>query len=235
MMFGPGPFIDIDPADLSPAATYKLLVGIVVPRPIAWISTLNEGGKVNLAPFSCYTFVSNDPPMIAVSCGRRNGVLKDTARNARKWGEFVVNVVTEALVAPMHESSRAHAGEMSEADLLGITLQASITVRPPRVSAAPIALECRLRQVLEFGNLKSELLIGEVVRFRIAEDMIHEGKIDAAQWRPLARLAGPNYARLGEVITMPDVGNAGPTDIKEYTNSSAPGDSGHPLRQSTRN
>ncbi|HEV2546415.1 MAG TPA: flavin reductase family protein [Stellaceae bacterium] len=212
--------IDIDPADLSPAAAHRLLVGIVVPRPIAWVSTLNESGSINLAPFSCYTFVSNHPPMIAVSCGRRNGVLKDTARNARKWGEFVVNVVTEDLVAPMHQSSREHPGETSEADLLDIALQASITVRPPRVSAAPIALECRLRQVLEFGNLKSEFLVGEVVRFRIAEDLIHDGKIDATQWRPLARLAGPHYARLGEVITMPDVGNAGPT--------------GHPSNTSTR-
>jgi flavin reductase (DIM6/NTAB) family NADH-FMN oxidoreductase RutF len=229
-MLGPGPLIDIDPADLSPAAAYKLLVGIVVPRPIAWISTLNEGGTVNLAPFSCYTFVSNDPPMIAVSCGRRNGLLKDTARNARHWGEFVVNVVTENLVTPMHQSSREHPGETSEADLLGIALQTSIMVRPPRVSAAPIALECRLRQVLEFGNLKSELLIGEVVRFRIADHLIHDGKIDAMQWRPLARLAGLNYARLGEIITMDEVGNAGPTE--QQPNTSTPSASVMPLHAS---
>jgi len=212
MMIGPVRLIDIDPADLSAGAAYKLLVGIVVPRPIAWISTLNEGGGVNLAPFSCYTFVSNDPPMIAVSCGRRNGVLKDTARNARNRGEFVVNVVTEELATPMHQSSREHPSDTSEADRLGITLQPSLIVRPPRVSAAPIALECQLRQVLEFGNLKSELLIGEVVRFRIAEHLIQDGKIDAMRWRPLARLAGPYYAHLGDVIAMHDVGDAGPTE-----------------------
>lgn len=219
MMFEFGPLIDIDAADLSPAAAYKLLAGIVVPRPIAWISTLNEGDNVNLAPFSCYTFVSNDPPMIAVSCGRRNGLLKDTARNARKWGEFVVNVVTEDLVAPMHQSSSEHPGETSEAELLGIALEPSRTVQPPRVAAAPIALECQLRQVLEFGNLKSELLIGEVMRFRIAEHLIRDGKIDAMRWRPLARLAGPNYARLGELITMHEIGNAGPTEPQSNTST----------------
>jgi flavin reductase (DIM6/NTAB) family NADH-FMN oxidoreductase RutF len=204
--------IDLAAEELSAAEAYKLLVGIVVPRPIAWVSTLNETGLVNLAPFSCYTFVSNDAPLIAVSCGRRTGVLKDTARNARRWGEFVVNVVTESLAEPMHRSSAEHPPGTSEADLLGIVLSPSLAVRPPRVAAAPIALECRLRQVLEFGNLKSQLLIGEVVRFRISEDLYRDGRVDPERFRPLARLAGPNYARLGETITMPDGGEAGPTE-----------------------
>lgn len=204
--------IDIEAERLSAAAAYKLLVGVVVPRPIAWVSTLNEAGRVNLAPFSCYTFVSNDPPMLAVSVGRRNGSPKDTARNARHWGEFVVNVVDEALVEPMHRSSAEHAPDRSEAEQLAIQLQPSLSVRPPRVAAAPVAMECRLEQVIEFGNLHSQLLVGRIVRFRIAEQLYRDGKIDTVRLKPLARLGGPHYARLGEIVTMPVVGEPGPAD-----------------------
>jgi flavin reductase (DIM6/NTAB) family NADH-FMN oxidoreductase RutF len=202
--------IEIPATTLSAAESYKLLVGIVVPRPIAWVSSLNEKGGVNLAPFSCYTFVSSDPPMVAVNCGRRSGALKDTARNAARVGAFVVNVVTEELVWPMHHSSAEHAADVSEAELLGIDLEPSVAVAPPRIAAAPVALECRLDRVLEFGRLASQLLIGEVIHFRIDERIYRDGKVDPGLFRPLARLGGPNYARLGETITMPVVGNPGP-------------------------
>ena len=207
-----GELIELSADALSAAEAYKLLVGIVVPRPIAWVSTLNETGGVNLAPFSCYTFVSSDPPMVAVNCGRRQGALKDTGRNAARSGEFVVNVVTEDLAWPMHHSSAEHPAETSEAELLGIAMAPSLVVAPPRVAAAPIALECRLDSILEFGRLKSQLLVGEVLRFRIDEALYRDGKVDVARFRPLARLGGPNYARLGETITMPVVGEPGPTE-----------------------
>jgi len=202
--------IDVAPGGLSAAENYKLLVGIVVPRPIAWVATRHEDGRVNLAPFSCYTFVSSDPPMVAVSVGRRGGMPKDTARNAQRTGEFVVNVVSESLVEPMHLSSAEHPADASEAEIHGVALARSVTMATPRIEAAPIALECRLDQVIAFGRLKTDLLIGEVMRFRIADDLYRDGKIDSIGMRPLARLGGPNYARLGEIITMPVVGNAGP-------------------------
>jgi flavin reductase (DIM6/NTAB) family NADH-FMN oxidoreductase RutF len=204
--------IEIEAEALSAPAAYKLLVGIVVPRPIAWVSTVDESGRVNLAPFSCYTFVSNDPPMVAVSVGRRDGTPKDTARNARQCGEFVVNVVDEALVSPMHLSSAEHPPGQSEADHLGIALAPSGTVRPPRVATAPVAMECRLEQIFEFGNLRSQLLVGRIARFCIAEHLYRDGKVDTLALKPLARLGGPNYARLGEILTMPVVGEAGPTE-----------------------
>lgn len=209
--------IDLAASALSAAAAYKLLVGIVVPRPIAWVSTINETGGINLAPFSCYTFVSNDPPMVAVNCGLRDGILKDTQRNAVRSGEFVVNVVSEDLASPMHQSSADFPPETSEAELLGLELAASVTIRTPRIAAAPIALECRLHQVLEFGNLRSQLVVGEVIHFRIAEALYRDGKVDAMGWRPLARLGGPNYARLGEMITLPTVGDAGPTERRSVS------------------
>jgi len=202
--------IDVAPGGLSAAESYKLLVGIVVPRPIAWVATRHEDGRVNLAPFSCYTFVSSDPPMVAVSVGRRGGMPKDTARNAQRTGEFVVNVVSETLVEPMHLSSAEHPADASEAEIHGVALAPSVTMATPRIEAAPIALECRLDQVIAFGRLKTDLLIGEVMLFRIADGLYRDGKIDSIGMRPLARLGGPNYARLGEIITMPVVGNAGP-------------------------
>jgi flavin reductase (DIM6/NTAB) family NADH-FMN oxidoreductase RutF len=216
--------IDIVADAITAAQAYKLLVGIVVPRPIAWISTLNEDGGVNLAPFSCYTFVSNDPPMVAISCGRREGVPpgtlpaalpgapKDTARNAGRSGEFVVNVVGEDLALPMHRTSAASPAETSEAVLHDIELAPSRLVGPPRVAAAPIALECRVHRIVELGNLKSQLLIGEVVCFRIAEALYREGRIDTGRLRPLARLGGPHYAGLGPILTLPVVGDYGPAE-----------------------
>ena len=198
--------------ELSAAEAYKLLVGIVVPRPIAWITTLDGQGCVNAAPFSCYTFVCNQPPMLAVNLGRRDGALKDTARNLHERGSFVVNVVTEALIGPMHQSSSEYPPEISEPALLGIELAPSKLVEPPRIAASPAALECRLERFIELGELKSGLVIGEVVAFNIAEAIYAEGRIDIRRFRPLARLGGPNYARLGEIITMPSVGNPGPTE-----------------------
>lgn len=203
---------DIPAAELSAAEAYRLLVGIVVPRPIAWVTSMNEAGMVNLAPFSCYTFVSSDPPLVAVSCGQREFVPKDTARNARRAGEFVVNVVSEPLIEPMHLSSADHPPEISEPELLGIALAPSIAVRTPRVAASPIALECRLDDIVTFGRRKTQLLIGEVILFRIAEPLYDAGKVDSGKLRPLARLGGPHYAQLGGIITMPRVGEPGPTD-----------------------
>jgi len=196
----------IDAEKLSAAEAYALLVGTVVPRPIAWITTLDREGRVNAAPFSCYTFVCNRPPMLAVNLGRRDGALKDTARNIRQLESFVVNVVTEELIEPMHRSSFDYSEETSETALLGIALAPSRLVEPPRIAASPIALECRLRQILELGEQKNDLVIGEIVAFHVAEEIFACGRIDVRKFRPLARLGGPNYARLGEIITMPSKG-----------------------------
>ena len=196
----------IDAEKLSAAEAYALLVGTVVPRPIAWITTLDREGRVNAAPFSCYTFVCNRPPMIAVNLGRREGALKDTARNIRHLESFVVNVVTEELIEPMHQSSFDYPEETSEPELLGLALAPCRLVSPPRIASSPIALECRLRQILELGEQKNDLVIGEVVAFHVAEEIFAGGRIDVRKFRPLARLGGPNYARLGEIVTMPSKG-----------------------------
>jgi len=195
--------LDIAASQLDADAAYKLLVGIVVPRPIAWITTMSRSGIVNAAPFSCYTFVCNDPPMLAINIGRRDGDLKDTARNIVETAEFVVNIVTDRLITSMHATSSECAPELSEVEALQLTTHASRDIRPPRLSASPINLECRLNQVLELGRLRNSLILGEIVRFHISDDLYDKGKVDSVQLRPLARLAGRKYAMLGEVLRMP--------------------------------
>ena len=188
-------------SDLNPEQTYRLMSGIIVPRPIAWISSVNAHGVVNLAPFSCYTFVSNQPPMIGVNIGRKAGQRKDTGRNIMDNGHFVVNIADETLLDPLHESAQEHPPEVSEADLLGLPVIPGVVVATPRLSAAPISLECRLHSVTPFGTTGAEFFVGEVVMFHIREGLMQDGKIDTATLRPICRIGGPNYASLGEIIT----------------------------------
>lgn len=194
--------MDIRASDLGPEATYKLLTGIVVPRPIAWVTTLSATGTVNLAPFSAFTFVSNKPPMVGINVGRKAGVMKDTGNNIHATSEYVVNIADDSLVEPVHLSAVEHAPEVSEVEVLGLEVLPSSLVRPPRVAAAPVSMECRLHRSIAFGETGSEFIVGEVLLFHIRDGLMRDGKIDTAKLRPLCRIAGPNYARLGEVVTM---------------------------------
>ena len=188
-------------SDLNPEQTYRLMSGIIVPRPIAWISSVNGDGVVNLAPFSCYTFVSNQPPMIGVNIGRKAGERKDTGRNITENGNFVVNIADETLLDPLHESAQEHPPEVSEAVLLGLEVLPGVVVATPRLAAAPISLECRLHSVTPFGNTGAEFFVGEVVMFHIRDGLMQDGKVDTGKLRPICRIGGPNYASLGKIIT----------------------------------
>lgn len=194
--------MEIDAQALDEDTAYKLLVGAVVPRPIAWVTSISPNGKINAAPFSCYTFVSNKPPMLAISIGRANGALKHTSRNARDQGEFVVNTVHESQIEPMHESTRDYPDETSEVEALSLALAPSLRIRTPRLADAPVSMECRFAQIIEFGELRSTLVVGEVVCFHVRDDLLVNGRIDSALLRPLARLGGPRYAHLGEIVTL---------------------------------
>lgn len=195
--------MEIDATTLSEEAAYKLMIGSVVPRPIAWLTTISPDGIVNAAPFSAYTMICIRPPTVLVNCARRDGISKDTARNAEASGDFVLNVVSEDLAGVMHRTSAAYPAGVSETEALGIAVAPSRLVRPPRIAAAPISLECRLRQILEIGHDRDQNLIGEVVMFHIADAIYAGGKIDQKKLRPLARLGGPLYAKLGEFISLP--------------------------------
>jgi flavin reductase (DIM6/NTAB) family NADH-FMN oxidoreductase RutF len=187
---------------LNAEQAYKLMTGVVVPRPIAWITTQSEAGVVNVAPFSYFTVVSNKPPMIGVNIGRRAGVRKDTARNIHDSTEFVVNIANQDLLLPLHESAIEHEADVSEVELLGLQTLPSESISVPRLAAAPISLECRLHSITSFGEAGSEFYVGVVTVLHVQDDILNDGKIESADLRPICRLGGPNYAHLGEIITL---------------------------------
>lgn len=195
----------IDPAELGAEQAYRLLTGIVVPRPIAWVTSLSRANTVNLAPFSAFTFVSPKPPMLAISIGRKGNIYKDTARNILDREEYVVHIADAPLMHAVHESGVEHPSDVSEVDVLGLDTVASDRIAVPRLTAAPIAMECRFRQCLEFGDTRSRLIVGEVIAFHIRDGLLTDGKIETEKLDPIARIAGPRYARLGEIVTLKSV------------------------------
>ena len=198
-------FAFVDGAGLDTATAYRLIVGCVVPRPVAWITTVDGEGRVNAAPFSSYNYVATSPPMLAVNIAARasDGTMKDTARNIRANGEFVVNVATEATMEAMHGSAQEFPPEVSEAEALGIGLLPSRHVRPPRIASSPVQMECRLDQIVPLGRGVNTLYIGEVVAFHLSPEIYDGSRVDSVKMRPVARLGGPYYAALGEIIHRP--------------------------------
>jgi flavin reductase (DIM6/NTAB) family NADH-FMN oxidoreductase RutF len=195
----------IDPAYLDPETAYRLITGVVVPRPIAWVTSLSTTGVLNLAPFSAFMFVSPKPPMLAISVGRKGNIYKDTAQNILNNEEYVVHIADSSLMNAVHESSTEHPPDVSEVDELGLATLPGERIKVPRLAAAPIAMECRFRQCLEFGETRSRLIIGEVLVFHIRDGLLNNGKIETEALDPIARIAGPRYARLGEITTLKPV------------------------------
>jgi flavin reductase (DIM6/NTAB) family NADH-FMN oxidoreductase RutF len=183
-------------------ALYKLLTGSVAPRPIAWVTTISPEGLCNAAPFSAYTFVCNNPPMLLINVGRSDRV-KDTARNIRETGCFVVNVAVREHLEAMNASSAPYPADMSETDDLGIGLAPSALVAAPRIKGSPVNMECRLERIIDFGEEGSQSIIGRVVMWHIDDDLYEDGKIDQQRLNPVGRIGGAVYACLGELIPMP--------------------------------
>ncbi len=195
----------VDGDRLDTEAAYRLLVGCVVPRPVAWITTLDDEGRVNAAPFSSYNYVATSPPMLAVNIALRPGTrdVKDTARNILRSREFVVNVATEDNLELIHQTAIEFPAEVSETEALGIPLLQSRHVRPPRIAISPVQMECRLDQAITLGRGINTLYIGEVLAFHLSERVYDGKRVDASALRPIARLGGPFYAGLGEVFHRP--------------------------------
>lgn len=195
----------IDPAYLDAETAYRLITGVVVPRPIAWVTSLSGSGVVNLAPFSAFTFVSPKPPMLAISVGRKGGTYKDTAQNILNNEEYVVHIADSSLMTAVHESSTEHPPDISEVEELRLSTVPGERIKVPRLAVAPVAMECRFRQCLEFGETRSRLIIGEVLVFHIRDGLLNNGKIETEALDPIARIAGPRYAKLGEIVTLKPV------------------------------
>jgi flavin reductase (DIM6/NTAB) family NADH-FMN oxidoreductase RutF len=196
--------MELDPKAIGGAATYKLLIGCVVPRPIAWVSTVDAAGIRNLAPFSFFMGVCGDPPTIAFSSGPRDGGRKDTVRNVEASGEFVVNVVDDANAEAMNASSAEFAPDVDEFAVTGLASAPGVRVAAPRVVTAPISLECRLAQIVRVGHGPHSVVFGEIVYMHVRGDLYDAatGRIDVAALRPVGRLAGHMYSRTHEVFEM---------------------------------
>lgn len=189
--------LELSPVDWEARQVYFVMTGLVVPRPIAWVSTLGEDGVRNVAPHSYFNVVSNDPPHVVFSSTGE----KDTLRNVRANGEFVVNLVTEHVLEPMNATAADLPHGEDEFSWFGLEDAPSAVVAPPRVAAAKAHLECRLVHELPVGN--GNLVVGEVVHIHIAPEVWRDGRIDPELLRPVCRLAGTSYAELGEVFKLP--------------------------------
>lgn len=197
--------MELSMAELARQAKYKLLIGCVIPRPIAWVTSMDRAGLVNAAPFSYFNVASVEPMMLSVAVMRKpDGMRKDTARNIAEGGEFVVNMVDVHNVDAMNQTSAEYPPEESEVVALGLELLPSASVRVPRLGASRIHFECKLNQIVELGSpTVSDLIIGEVLHVQGDDELYHNGRIDARAFAPVSRLAGQGYATLGEVFERP--------------------------------
>lgn len=198
--------ISLNPETISERDNYKFLVGSIIPRPIALVTTLPNGGIVNAAPFSYFNIVSSNPPLLSVSIQRKAGIQKDTARNAIEKGEFVIHITDENIVAGANETAAELPPEKSELERTNLTLIESERITVPGIREAKIRFECKLEQAIPLGGNHLEpgcdLLIGRVICYHIAESLYQEGQIDALGLNPVARLAGTNYSKLGEQFSI---------------------------------
>ncbi|MFX3616722.1 MAG: flavin reductase family protein [Sporolactobacillus sp.] len=201
--------ISIDPKLLSGRENYKFLTGSIIPRPIAFITTQSLEGVLNAAPFSYFNIVTNEPPMISVSVQRANGLMKDTSRNAIETGAFVVHISDESTIEKINQTAKPLPSSESEVDYSGLTPVSSTKVSVQGLKEAKIRLECVLEKAIPLGGTESDpscdLLIGRVVYYHIRKDLYAQGRIDSAGLKPVSRLAGNIYAKLGETfeITRP--------------------------------
>lgn len=189
----------IDPSSSAPADVYKLMVGAIVPRPIAFVSTVSPDGILNLAPFSFFTAISANPPVICFSPMIRgnDGARKDTIQNIEQTGEFVVNVVSEEFVQQMNICSTEFPPHIDEFACSGLTPLPSDVVKPPRVKESHINMECKLFQIVHVSPkpLGGSIVIGEVLRFHIDDAILTSGRVDPDKLHPVGRMGGPTYTR----------------------------------------
>ena len=196
--------MQLDPAVMPQQSVYKLLIGCVVPRPIAWVSTVSAEGVYNLAPFSFFMGVCNEPPTIAFSSSRRVGNKKDTVTNAEHTGDFIVNVVDDPLAEHMNLTSGEYPPEVDEFALTGLTAAPGVKVRAPRLVEAPISLECRVDRIISVGRGSNSLVLGEIVYFHVRDELYDPstGRIDMHELRPVGRLAGNLYSHIHDIFEM---------------------------------
>lgn len=198
--------MQFDPSVLEHTAVYKLLTGTIIPRPIGWISSVSENGINNLAPFSYFNAVGDDPPHVMFSTGIGNNTHKDTLTNVLATKQFVVNMVTEELVEQMNMTAQAVDSEVDEFELVGVTPIASEKVKPMRVKESPITLECELVHHYFLEGHKHGgacVVIGRIVMMHFDENVLSDNyRINMENYKPVSRLAGSHYSKIGELFSV---------------------------------
>lgn len=187
-------------ADLAPIDCYKLLTGLVVPRPIGWIGTADTDGRPNLAPYSFFQAVAGNPPTVLFSAGVTNGHEKDSLRNARATGEFTCNLVDMTLGEAMNATAAEVEPGVDEFQLAGLTPEPSLEIKAPRVAGARASFECRVTQFVELGQAPSTnvVVFGEVVRFHVNDEILDGTRIDHGALDAVGRMAGNGYCTTRE-------------------------------------
>jgi len=196
--------LSIDPHTKTERENYKFLIGSIIPRPVAFVTSLSEEGVLNGAPFSYFNIVSSNPPMISLSIQRSEGSQKDTARNILNSKEFVVHIVDEQNVEKINTTAASLPPNQSEVQLAELTPVESVKVSVPGVKEAKVRMECVLEYSLELGDKYSpgcDLIIGKVVQYHIKSGIYENGKIDPRGLGAISRLAGHDYAKIGEIFT----------------------------------
>ena len=193
-----------DPSDRSAVENYLFLLGAIVPRPIALVSTVSLTGVFNVAPFSFFNGVCAVPPILSVSIAPRDGKKKDTLINIEKGGEFVVNVVTEPMAAAMNESSAFYPPEVSEFIQAGFTPISAEKVKAPLVRESPISLECRLYRLVEVGTFPhgSTLVLGEIVFCHVIDEILENHRAGMEKLNAIGRMGGEFYTRTRDLFKM---------------------------------
>ena len=199
--------MELDPSSMEVLEVYRWMVGLVTPRPIAWVTTISSSGVVNLAPFSFFNAFGANPPVVVFSPAlRMNGTKKDTLKNIEATGEFVVNAATERHTQLVNLSSSELPYDESELTLVELETSPSRKVKPPRLAEAPFAMECKVMQILPLGNgsISGNLVIGEVVQFHVSESILAEdGKPDPHLLKAIARLGGEYWCRSTDLFQLP--------------------------------
>ena len=198
--------MQFDPNELDYTAVYKLLTGSIIPRPIGWISTVSEDGINNLAPFSYFNAVGDDPPHVMFSVGRSHDKNKDTLDNVLNTKEFVVNMVTESLTEQMNITAQSVPFHVDEFALAHIESTPSLKVKPLRVKDSPITFECKLVHhyfLEDHKNGGACIIIGRIVMMHFNDEVLLDNyKINMENYKPVSRLAGSNYAKMGEIFSI---------------------------------
>lgn len=195
----------IDPDTLTERENYRFLTGSIVPRPIAFVTTLSDDGTINAAPFSYFSIVSTDPPLISLAIQRRDGVAKDTARNIRSQKAFVVHSVDKEILTAANQTAATLPPTESELARTHLSTLPSERVSVPGIREAKIRMECTLEKVIEITHndqITADLVIGRIVQYHISDELYTNGKIDSRGFKAVSRLAGKNYAEIGDLFPL---------------------------------